>query len=329
MKRFHQFDILSAWFKEHLQIGKYQPRTVDDYLFELSFFRRFIEKEYHITDIDDMEIQDLYNYTAFLYERTLAPKTIAHKLSAIKCFFKTLYEQNKLYKDLSANLCIPRSGKTLPRKILTEKEIKKAFDYLEKQISKKPIKTFADALLLRNWAVFELFYSTGMRLNEFLILKIGDVNFDDGMVFIRGKGAREKVTPVGSVCLAVLTRYLKESRPILAKADSDYLFVSTHGKSISAEATREIVRGICKKAKIEKKVCVHSLRHSCATHMLNNGADIRYVQELLGHRCLSSTQVYTHVSIQKLKNTHSKHHPREKDNFIKGKESKNNGKEAC
>ncbi len=318
MKRFHRFDIIIAWYGEFISVSNYRPRTVKDYCFELSYFRRWTEKHTPLDDIDDLTGQHLQHYSTWLYDKQLSPTTVHHKLSALTNFFTTLYEHNKLYTDLSRHIHLPRIPKRLPADILTEQEIQKVFTWLEDRANAIGEIRFYEALHLRNHAVFEVLYSTGMRRSEVLGAQLTDIRYDDGLIYIEGKGGKNRVAPIGGVSLQAVKRYVRHARHILAKPDSEYLFVSRRGSKMSNQTIRQIVMDVTRSAGITRHVKVHSIRHSCATHMLNSGADIRYVQELLGHADLSSTQVYTHVSIEKLKQTHAKYHPREKGELCDG-----------
>lgn len=313
MNRLHRFDILTAWYGEYLTIQSYRPRTIKDYLFELSFFRRFVEKESDKQDIDEFDNELLKNYTASLYNRNCVPHTIHHKIAALRSFFKALYGERKLYVDLSEHLIMPRIGKKLPSGVLTEAETQQLFKYLENRTESKPVHTFEDALAVRDRALIEVLYSTGVRRNELLNIRLTDVNYSDGLItIIEGKGGKDRVVPVGGTALFAVDTYVREARPRLSGAcPTDYLFVNRWGKQLGAQGLSDIVNNVITKSGLQKHIRVHDMRHTCATHMLNHGADIRYVQELLGHASLSSTQIYTHVSINKLKETHDKYHPRE------------------
>ena len=314
MDRLHRFDVLIAWYREYMTIDNYRPRTVKDYGFELSFFRRFLIDKTDLPDIDDLTPQILHDYAAYLYDRGIGAATIHHKLSALSSFFCAAYEQKKLYADYRGYIHLPRVNKKLPANILTEEETKRVFDYLESVTNDLQVKTADDAALLRDRAIFEVFYSTGIRRNELTGLAAADIDYDGGLVFIRqGKGGKDRVVPIGRTALESVRRYVAEARPVLATKDCDALFVNgKNGGKLGDYTIRERVIKVTKAAGLQKHVRVHGLRHSCATHMLNHGADIRYVQELLGHVSLSSTQVYTHVSINKLKEMHTRYHPREK-----------------
>jgi integrase/recombinase XerD len=313
MNRLHRFDVLAEWYREHLTITGYRPRTIADYCFELSFFRRFVEKHTKLSDIDELNAKTLRFYIAQLYDRNLSPGTIHHKCSALINFLGAIYQENKYYTDLRPHISLPRTGRKLPATILTEKEMQRVFDYLEELTGSLTVREHTEAVPVRDHAMLELMYSTGVRLSEIIHLDLCDIDYDTGLVQVRqGKGGKDRVVPIGATSLMVLRRYVHDARPVIA-ADANALFVTRFGRRVGTEAVRNAITRVMKGAGIERHVTPHAIRHTCATHLLNNGADIRYVQELLGHASLSSTQVYTHVSIDRLKQTHAKYHPRERD----------------
>jgi site-specific recombinase XerD len=296
-----------------MRVNGYRPRTVADYCFELSFFRRFLESETDIEDIDAITHALLHAYAAWLYDRGLAAATLHHKLAVLRSFFTAAYEEKKVYIDLRPTIHLPRISKRLPAHILSEAEIGTLFNYLEQQTDTRMVRSVTDAVVLRNRAMVEVLYSTGIRRSELLQLRLADIDYSTGVVFInQGKGGKDRVVPIGNTALSAVQRYVSEGRPLLAVAAGDVLFVTRRGRMLSNDAIRQVILKVCRAAGLEKQVRVRSMRHSCATHMLDHGADIRYVQELLGHASLSSTQIYTHVSINKLKETHAKYHPRGK-----------------
>lgn len=312
MNRLHHLDMLLAWYEEYLTINNYRPRSIQAYSFDLSLFRRFLSDKTDLEDIDDLTPQLLRDYVAALYDKGNSAGTIHHKLAALNGFFKAAYEEKKLYADYRGHINLPRVNKKLPANILTEEETRKIFDYHESVTDDLQVKTPDDALLLRDRAIFEVFYSTGIRRNEATGLKLADVDYENGLMFIHeGKGGKDRVVPIGRIALGSIRRYAIEARPLLTTEGNDFLFINRAGRHISHNTIRAIVIKVVKAAGLTKHVKIHGIRHTCATHMLNHGADIRYVQELLGHASLSSTQVYTHVSIKKLKETHAKCHPRE------------------
>jgi len=312
--RLHRFNLLAKWFEEHLTISGYRPRTLSGYAHELSLFRRWIESETTVEDADDLTVKHLKSYTLYLYEKVLSPKTIHTKISALKCFFSACYENNKLYRNLASSLIFPRITAKLPTSFLTEKETEKLFAWIENQTEFSWVKNFAEAVVIRDRLILELLYSCGLRNSELCSLALDSINWNDGLLTVLdGKGGYDRVIPVGKAALEVAVRYVREARPILSKDDGLLLLLlSRRGEKISTDTIRFVVKTALESAGIARKIRVHDLRHTCATHMLNSGADIRFVQELLGHKSLSSTQVYTHVSISRLKQSHAEHHPRER-----------------
>ena len=313
--RLHRFGVLVAWFTEYLTTGGYRKRTVSDYVPELFSFSRWLCDNTDIDDIDDITGEILGDYTASLYSRTLSSATINRKIAVLRSFFGALHRENKLYADLRQYLHAPKISRPLPKALLSEAEMAGVFSYLERNTSFTTVKSRAEALQLRDHALFEVAYGTGMRRCELMALTPDDINYDDGVIFIRdGKGGKQRMVPIGETGMRVVHRYATEGRPLL-KPRTPALFVSMRGKAIDHYSILVIIQRILRNAGINKNVTLHSIRHCCATHMLNRGADIRYVQEMLGHASLNTTQVYTHVSIQRLRRTHAKHHPREQGDF--------------
>ena len=317
MNRFHRFDVLCAWYREYATVKGFRPRTVHEYLLEVLFFRRWLEKETEAQDIDEITPAMVRDFATMLYDKKKAPATIRRNLTSLKSFFSSLYAEHKLYINLAAAIALPRIGKRLPTGILTEEEAGKIITHLESLTSDTKMRTVADAIRLRDHAIFEVLYSTGIRRGELMALRIGDLNYSDGLITIRqGKGGKDRVVPIGEKSLDVIRHYVTSARKMFAQGKSpDALFLTFKGAGMGRMTVRDTVMRIVREAGITRHVKTHGLRHTCATHMLNHGADIRYVQELLGHSCLSSTQVYTHVSIKQLKESHRKFHPREREEF--------------
>lgn len=313
--RFHRYTILCTWHEEHLNMKNYRPRTIEDYMRELFLFRCWLENVTDVEDIDEITGETLYGYTAYLYDRALASSSIGRKVAALKTFFGALYDENKLYVDLRKHLHYPRVVKRLPSNILTEKEIQTVLKYLEDITASLSITDAANALLLRNHAVFEVAYGAGLRRAEIIGLELDSINYQEHLLSIHdGKGGKSRVLPLGKKGLSIVRRYVTEARPYL-RPHCNNVFISCRGNPFDPQTVRTCVQKVIQDAGIEKPTTLHGLRHACATHMLNNGADIRYVQELLGHADLGTTQVYTHISIGKLKETHNKYHPREQRGF--------------
>jgi integrase/recombinase XerD len=317
MNRLHRFDILVAWYEEYLALQNRRPRTISSYSYHLSLFRRWLESNTDTQDIEEITRESVNGFAGALYDRGMSSRTIHSRLESVKLFFGVLYRNNKLYTNPAAKITLPRESKPLPQGILSEQDIGRVYAYFESAAESLDMGNILHAKLMRDQAIFDVLYSTGMRLAEICHLNLEDVQYTEGLISIReGKGGKDRIVPIGKKTCEVLYTYITRARPVLNTRGIEALFISCNGNNrIGKESLRQAVQLSAKRAGIEKRVRVHGLRHSCATHMLDHGADIRYVQELLGHASLSSTQVYTHVSINRLKETHSRFHPREQEDF--------------
>ena len=318
MRKFHKLDILISWYKEYLLLKNYRERTIKEYLFQLSFFRRYLKEETDVNDINEINRQTITNYQSKIYQSGITMQTLSTKLTAIKSFFQTLYTENKLYINPAEDITLPKCRVSYGTGLLTEEEINRIFEYFENysvKIRDIKIETTQSYMLhLRNHAIVELLYTTGIRKEEMIKLQIDDIDFTENILRVReGKGGKGRLVPIGEPSIQTLKRYLKESRPYLNNNQNNTLFLNSRGNILDRYGYLLVVKQAAEKAGIKKRVTVHGIRHSCATHMLNNGADIRYIQELLGHTNLATTEQYTHLSIKDLKKAHSKYHPREKD----------------
>lgn len=245
-------------------------------------------------------------YLAFLNEKQYSKATIARKLATLRSFYKFLVKRNHLTSNPVVAVRTPKQDKKLPRFL----------DYEE-------VKRLLNTPSLDNWlgardrAIMETLYSTGIRVSELVALNMDDIDFMGEVVHVRGKGKKERIAPIGSSALQVIQHYM-EYRNKRAQNninfDSKVLFVNKHGRRLSTRSVRRKMDKYLKMAGLDPAISPHTLRHSFATHMLNNGADLRSVQELLGHQSLSTTQVYTHLTTAKLKDVYENAHPRSEDN---------------
>ncbi|MBD3315197.1 MAG: tyrosine-type recombinase/integrase [Chitinivibrionales bacterium] len=315
MNRFHHFDVVAAWYADYLATRGYRPRTIAAYRFELSFFRRYLAAETTADDLEELDTTLVQGYITWLYRGDRAPATIHHKCAALVNFFGALYEENKFYRDLRTAITLPKIGKRLPTGMLSEEEMRTLFIHLERSVDLPAIRSLEEAICMRDLAMMEILYSTGMRLSELIGLRLDDIKSSDGLTHIRdGKGGWDRIVPIGEHALAATMRYIRDTRPLLVgRTPTDALLLSRRGTPTSMQCIRDSLARVLRRAGINRHITVHGIRHTCATHLLNNGADIRYAQQLLGHKCLSSTQVYTRISIAKLKDTHNTFHPRERE----------------
>lgn len=242
-------------------------------------------------------------YLVFLNEKQYSKATIARKLATLRSFYKFLVKRNQLDSNPVAVVRTPKQDKKLPR-FLEYEEVKKLLET-------PPMNNWLGA---RDRAILETLYSTGIRVSELVALNMDDIDFLGEVVHIRGKGKKERISPIGSSALQTIQHYM-EFRNKRAQSNSNFdskvLFVNKHGRRLSTRSVRRKMDKYLKIAGLDPAISPHTLRHSFATHMLNNGADLRSVQELLGHQSLSTTQVYTHLTTGKLKEVYENAHPRE------------------
>jgi integrase/recombinase XerC/integrase/recombinase XerD len=242
----------------------------------------------------------LRRYAAALSERKSAPATVARKLAALRAFYETLREHGEIEANPANLLAAPKRAQELPR-VLTPEEISRLLDRI-------PAST---PLELRDRALFEIAYSSGLRAEELVSLNLTSVNFDAEELRVEGKGAKTRFVPAGEPALRALAHYLERARAALAHEPGETaLFVSKSGRRLSTSDIRRRLRVWARHASVQGGVHPHALRHSFATHLLEGGADLRSIQELLGHASVSTTQIYTRVESARLKHAYSRAHPR-------------------
>ena len=278
----------------------YSKYTIINYGKDLKLFEKFLEEE-KISDIKKIDYKIIRQYLSFLYDFDYENKTIARNLSTIRSFFKYLMKENIIKNNPMILIENPKLDKKLP-KVLNSIEVD---DILNIPDNETPLGQ-RDSLIL------ELIYSTGIRVSELVNIKIQDIDFNDKKIIITGKGNKERIVLFGNVLLKKLNLYLNDGRKKLIKNSIDYLVLNSQGNKITSRGVELIIDKILKKGGITYKISPHTLRHTFATHMLNNGADLKTVQELLGHESLSTTQIYTHVSNERLRTVYLNTHPRGK-----------------
>lgn len=298
-------DLLNEYLAYIEKEKGYSPNTVKSYRRDLEDFGEFLQQNYENLELNEITYQQGRYYLAHLQRKGLAKSTIARKSTAIRQFFAYLKEDEQIEDNTLTLLATPKKAKRLP-KVLSEIDIEKFFeDFLKGD----------DPVSVRDRALFELLYSSGMRVSEVVALNVSDVANLDNVPILRiiGKGQKERLVPVGSKAKEAMERYLMHSRAILAENSADEenaLFLNQHGGRLTARGVDYLLDEYFKKGALKYKVSAHVLRHSFATHLLDNGADLRVIQELLGHESLSTTQVYTEVSASHLKAVYHKYHPR-------------------
>jgi integrase/recombinase XerD len=303
-------DIFIHIFAEKLELLGYSKRIIADYPAYVRLFFRYCEEYENLTSIFDIKPEHITAYHTWLqYKRRengeyLSTATVRTRLQCVKAFYSILFRESVLDKDYAPLMTLPRSKRSLPKHVPSEKEMKKLIDSVE------PI----DPLTIRDRALLELLYATALRSEEIRTLTVDSLDLTENTLLVKGKGDRDRIVPVGGWVMPYLMEYLTAARSKLLnpRESTDILFVSKNGRQIINCNLNTLIGKYAKAAGLESRITPHSFRHACATHLLKAGADIRYVQELLGHAQLSTTQIYTKIDISTLKAAHKKFHPRER-----------------
>jgi len=282
-------------FEEYLRVEKnYSGHTLRAYRSDLAEFSRFLggKSPANVTHLD------LRRFLALLNERNAARRTVVRKLGAIRSFFRFLFTRKFIRKNPADAVFTPKLDRKLPKFLDVD------------QAAKLVTSPSADSLMgLRDRAILEVLYSTGIRVSELVGMDHENTDLVSGVVKVRGKGKKERLAMLGSEAQKALRRYIDQKRSE-GRGDAQAIFLNKSGGRLTDRGVRRVIDKYIKKSSIEQKISPHSIRHSFATHMLNNGADLRSVQELLGHKNLSTTQIYTHLGTQRIKEMYSRAHPR-------------------
>jgi integrase/recombinase XerD len=296
---------LSA-FLDYLRVERGSAKlTIAAYTSDLAQFAEFLEKRRVV--LSGARRDDVREYLQELFSHALDGRSVGRKLSAIRQLYRHLLLDGKIDKDPTLNIDLPKQWKVLPKAL--------SRDEVGVMLSEKPaeIKTVrGHALALRDRAMLELLYAGGVRVSEVADARLEDLKLEMGYILVRGKGDKERMVPLGVPAQETLQQYLKSGREVMVKKrNSPLLFLGTGGRRL----TRQRVWQLVGKASLAsgRHASPHMLRHSCATHMVENGADLRTVQTILGHSDISTTQIYTHVALDRLKSVYAKHHPRAKE----------------
>lgn len=279
---------------DYLDYLKYERKLSDNTYDSYAQNLKNLLEHFHGKSLINLSKDDI---RSFLYDMPKSVKTKAHYLTVINSFYNYLIVTGKMEINPCGAIKMPKLEKKLPN-YLTIEEVDRLLDI--------NCKTPLDH---RNKAMLELLYATGTRISELISLKFSQIDFEECIIRIMGKGKKERIVPINDVALDYLKDYIENYRPFLIKNTSDYIFLNKDGNPISRVGFFKILKQICQKAGIKKDVSPHTLRHSFATHLLNNGADLRVIQELLGHENLSTTEIYSHLSNKKLEDDY-KYHPR-------------------
>jgi integrase/recombinase XerD len=299
--------VLLTEYLTYLRVEKgLRPLTCEAYDSDLKTFAEFLEGRHGV--LLTATQQDVAAFLEHLRMHGIDARSAARKLSCLRGFYKWLLLDRRIHHDPTINIESPKAWKVLP-KSLAESEVEGMLSTAEAQTEAPANGPQSRATALRNRAILELLYAGGLRVSEVTCLSTSDLALDLGRVMVRGKGDKERIVPLGVAALEALSAYLKEGRPHLARvraraSDASTLFLSLRGMPMTRQSIWLLVKAS------NSSASPHTLRHSCATHMVEHGADLRSVQLLLGHADISTTQVYTHLALGRLKAVHREHHPR-------------------
>ncbi len=287
---------------DYLNYCRFEKRlsknTVSSYTYDLKSYRAFLIEQ-NITEVEEIKQEHITAYLKYLSEQNEAISSIAHQLTTIKNLHKYLVRQKIVTKDVSETVERPKLRKSLPHTLSVE-EVDQLLDL--------PLNTAFD---YRNKAMLELLYGTGLRISELINLTLHNVDFTNCVIRVNGKGSKERIIPLGEYSMKALQDYLPEREKLEKKVRYDQLFLNNHGKPITRQGFFKILKKLLLEKGLNPNVSPHTLRHSFATHLLNHGADLRSIQEMLGHSDIATTKIYTHLDQRKIKEEYQKYHPRD------------------
>jgi len=293
-------DTLTDQYLNYLLVEKgLSEKTLDSYGSDMAMYLSFLENN-GVTQISDADTSAILKHLIYMRDAGLGAKSRARHLVTIRGFYRFLVQEKILEHDPTRLIDLPKSGLKLPD-VLSIEEVRR---FLSIPDTKTPIGS-------RDAAMIELLYAAGLRVSELVNLKLQDVNLEAGFVRVFGKGSKERIVPIGLFAKEKIDDYLKTARPLMLKnIPSRYLFVARAGKPMTRQGFWKLIKRYALRGGFNKKITPHTLRHSFASHLLEGGADLRAVQVMLGHVDISTTQIYTHVAREHLKNIHEKFHPR-------------------
>jgi len=275
-------------------VKNYSENTIKSYESDLMAFQKYLKNK----DILKVNDEDIRNFIKTLIDKK--DRTLARYLTTLRMFYDTMLKKEHIKKNPMDSIDSPKIGKYLPE-VLTIEEVERLLEF-----------TPHDNFTFRNRTILELLYSTGLRISELINLKLENIDLESSYIKVMGKGSKERIVPLNDFATEYLAKYVHEIRPqMIKKNDSDFLFLNNHGKGLTRQAVFKMIKKRGEEALINKEISPHTLRHSFATHLLQNGADIRFIQELLGHSDLSTTEIYTHISNSTLKKDYDELNPRD------------------
>ena len=288
-------------FIEYIEFERsYSIHTVKNYELDLYEFIEYLKTE-KINKLDKVDYQVIRKYLSYLHNKDIKNKSISRKVSSLRSFFKYLKNNDYIKDNPTILISNPKLEKRLPKFLY--------YNDLDKILNNFNLESIYE---IRDYFILELLYSTGIRVSELINIKLKDINKYNREIRILGKGNKERIVLYGKVCAEEMDFYLNESRVHLNKVGSEYLLLNKNGNKLTTRYIEDMVNRVCLRSGIKEKVTPHTLRHTFATHMLNEGADLKTVQELLGHSNLSATGIYTHVSNERLRQVYLNSHPRAK-----------------
>jgi len=296
--------MMEKFLKEYLTILRFEKNlsenTIQSYEIDLKKFFAFLKKK-NVNDLNDVTSEIISSYFDEQRKIGIDTATVARYMSSIKGFWKYLEDSNYIEKNPTEKLYSVKKSRKLPSVL--------SFEEIEKILQSVNTDTY---LGIRDRAILELFYSSGLRVTELINLKISDLFFEDEVIRVFGKGSKERIIPIGQSAIYWINEYLKSSRPLLEKKmkSQNYVFLNKRGTKLSRMWIWKIFNFYANQAGIKKEIHPHTFRHSFATHLIERGADLRAVQEMLGHADISTTQIYTHIDREYIKQVHRDHHPR-------------------
>ena len=295
----NEIELLIEEFLDSIITEKRQSlNTKKSYYYDLNKYSNFLKEKSNVTKIDKIKKDDITNFLEFLKKKNEKPQTIAHHLTSIKSFHKFLIQNNYVKQDVSKTVERPKTEKKLPN-ALTIEEITTLLDIL-------PVTVFD----YRNKCMLELLYGTGIRVSELISITLNDIDIINCTIRCIGKGDKERIVPINDYIISALNQYLEVRPKLLKNKSTKELFLNSRGQAISREGFFKVLKKILLEKGLNPNISPHTIRHSFATHLLENGADLRVIQELLGHSDVSTTRIYTHISNKKVKDDYEKFHPR-------------------
>ncbi len=288
-------------YRQYLIVEKgLSKNTIIAYISDLKKFSIYLDDSFQINKIEELSKEHIRLYLKEL-GKTNTSASITRKLVSLRMFFNFLIKEKIIDVNIISDFDLPKINKKLPV-ILSTTEMQEILETIK----------INDHISCRNRRMLELMYATGLRVSELINLNVSSINLYMGYIKVIGKGDKERIVPIGEIAKTILDIYLNQYRDKFIKKESSLLFFNNHGNKLSREEFYIILKQVINKTSINKKISPHTIRHSFATHLLENGADLRSIQELLGHSDISTTTIYTHISNQKIKNEYQQFHPRMK-----------------